>query len=197
GSPEDQVQRRDQAEDDRALRLLLEHAGAPPREDHAQHGRGGGQAGLEDARRRRGAARHDRGPEAQRPPRPQVGRRLQAARGHAGRPRGHAARRARVRVPRPPDVRGDPADPRLPGPEPALLRRARQLLDGHPRADHLPRDRLRRRRPGPGPRRHHHHHRQDGSGGVRAAGGAGHAVRPRHPAEGLPEHRRGRRDPSL
>ena len=32
-----------------------------------------------------GAARHDRGPEAQRPARPQVRRELQAARGHAGR----------------------------------------------------------------------------------------------------------------
>ena len=43
----------------------------------------------------------------------------------------------------------DPAHPRLPRPEPALVRRPRQLLDGRPRADHLPRDRLRRDRPGP------------------------------------------------
>ena len=48
---------------------------------------------------------HDRRPAAERPPRPQVRRGVQAARGHAGRPDRDAARRARVRVPRPPDRR--------------------------------------------------------------------------------------------
>ena len=38
-----------------------------------------------------GAARRHRRPEAEHPPRPQVGRGVQAARGHAGRPDGHAA----------------------------------------------------------------------------------------------------------
>ena len=36
-----------------------------------------------------------------------------------------------------------PAHPRLPRPQPRLVRRPRQLLARHPRADHLPRDRLR------------------------------------------------------
>ena len=35
-----------------------------------------------------------------------------------------------------------PTDPRLPRPQPAQLRWTRELLDRHPRADHLPRDRL-------------------------------------------------------
>ena len=38
-----------------------------------------------------------------------------------------------------------PAPARLPRPEPARLRRPRQLQHGDPRADHLPRDRLRQR----------------------------------------------------
>ena len=126
-------------------------------QDHPEHGRRRRQAGLEDARGRDRAARDDRRPEAQRAPRAQVDRQLQAARGHAGRRRRDAARRALLRVPRPADVDRDPADPRLPRPEPALVRRPRQLLARHPRADHLPRDRLRRDRPGPRPRRHDHH----------------------------------------
>ena len=69
----------------------------------------------------------------------------------------HAAPRAHVRVPRPADVDRDPAHPRLPRPQRALVRRPRQLLDGRPRADHLPRDRLRRDRPGARPRRDDHH----------------------------------------
>ena len=40
-----------------------------------------------------------------------------------------------------------PAHPRLPRPEADVVRRPRQLLAGRPRADHLPRDRLRRGRP--------------------------------------------------
>ena len=71
----------------------------------------------------------------------------------------HAARRAHVRDPRPADVGRDPAHPRLPRPQPALVRRPRQLLDGRPRADHLPGDRLRRDRPGARPRRDDHHDR--------------------------------------
>ena len=70
----------------------------------------------------------DRRPEAEHPPRAQVRRRVQAARGHAGRPDRHAARRARVRVPRPPGLGRDPAHPRLPRAEPALVRRPRELL---------------------------------------------------------------------
>ena len=121
----------------------------------------------------------DRRPEAEHPPRPQVRRGVQAARGHAGRPDRHAARRARLRVPRPPDLDRDPAHARLPRPEPALVRRPRQLLHGRPRADHLPGDRLRHRRPGPRARRHHHHHRADRRRGVRPARRARHAVRAR------------------
>ena len=61
-----------------------------------------------------------------------------------------------LRVPRPADVGRDPADPRLPRAQPALVRRPRQLLAGRPRADHLPRGRLRRDRSGPRPRHHDH-----------------------------------------
>ena len=60
---------------------------------------------------------HDRRPEAEHPPRPQVDRAVQGARGDARRPGRDAAPRARLRVPRPPDVDRDPADPRLPRPE--------------------------------------------------------------------------------
>ena len=61
------------------------------------------------------------------PPRPQVDRRLQAPRRDA-RGRGRdPARRAHVRVPRPPDLRGPAARARLPRAEPACLRRPRQL----------------------------------------------------------------------
>ena len=75
------------------------------REGHAEHGPRRGQAGLQDARRRDGAARDDRRPEADDPPRPQVHRPVQGPRGHARRRRRDAAPRARLRVPRPPDHR--------------------------------------------------------------------------------------------
>ena len=121
----------------------------------------------------------DRRPEAEHPPRPQVRRRVQAARGHAGRPVGHAARRARVRVPRPPHVDRAAAPARLPRAQPALVRRARQLLDGDPRAGHLPGDRLRQHRPGARARHHHHDIRPDRRRGVRAARRARAALRSR------------------
>ena len=53
------------------------------------------------------------------------------------------APRTDVGVPRPPLLDRGAADPRLPRPQPALLRRPRQLLDGHQRAADLPRNRLR------------------------------------------------------
>ena len=86
--------------------------------------------------------------------------------GHAGRRERDAAPRAHVRVPRPADVGRDPADPRLPRSQPALVRRPRQLLDGRPRADHLPGDRLRRDRPGARARRDDHHDGRDRRGGL-------------------------------
>ena len=70
-------------------------------EDHAEHGRRPRQAGLESAQGGDRAARDDRRPAAERAPRAQVDRRVQTARGHAGRRGGDAARRARLRVPRP------------------------------------------------------------------------------------------------
>ena len=76
------------------------------------------------------------------------------------------------------DLGRDPADPRLPRAEPALLRRPRQLLDGRQGADHLPRDRLRRDRPGARSRHHDHDERRQRRRGVRAARGARDAVRP-------------------
>ena len=160
----------------RALRLLERDGGPARPEDHAEHGRGRGQAGHQDARGGPGAARHDRRPAAERAPGPQVDRQLQAARRHArGRER-HAAARAHVRVPRPPDVGRDTPHPRLPRALGALVRRPRQLLARDPRADHLPRDRLRLDRPGPRPGRDDHDQRQDRRGGVRAPRGVRHAL---------------------
>ena len=79
------------------VRLLDADAGAAPAEDHAQHGR---------RRRRSRTPRSSRPPpsssatiagqQPERAPRPQVDRRLQAARGDAGRRRRDAARRARM-----------------------------------------------------------------------------------------------------
>ena len=56
----------------------------------------------------------DRRPEAGGDEVAQVDRGVQAARRRAGRPQGDAARRPHVRVPGPPDQRGDAAHPRLP-----------------------------------------------------------------------------------
>ena len=70
--------------------------------------------------------------------------------------RGDAPRRPHVGVRRPPGLDRDPAHPRLPRPQPAVVRRARQLLDGHPRAADLPRDRLRLDRRGARPGRDDH-----------------------------------------
>ena len=100
----------------------------------------------------------DRRPAPERAPGAQVDRHLQAPRGDAGRRRGDPAPRPHVGVPRPPDHDRDPAHPRLPRPQPALLRRPRQLLDRGPRAADLPRDRLRLDRRGPRPRRRDHDH---------------------------------------
>ena len=63
-------------------------------------------------------------------PRHQVDRAVQAAPGHAGRRHGDAARRADVRVPRPPDQHRAAARARLPRRVAEGLRRPRQLHDG-------------------------------------------------------------------
>ena len=165
---------------------------ADPGEDHPQHGRRRGEAGHQDARGRRSSSSATiAGQQPERAPREEVDRHLQGPRGHAGRRRGDAAPRPHVGVPRPPDLDRDPAHPRLPRPQPPLLRRPRQLLDGRPRADHLPRDRLRLDRRGPRPRRHDHHHRRDRRGGVRAARRARHAVLRRGPSRRGRHGRRG------
>ena len=54
------------------------------------------------------------------------------------------------------------------GPQPELVRRARQLLARHPRADHLPGDRLRLDRRDPRPRRRDHDHAQQDDEQARA-----------------------------
>ena len=125
--------------------------------------------------------RDDHRPAAERPPGAQVDRQLQAPRGDAGRRLGDPARRPHVGVPRPPDHDRDPADPRLPRPQPALLRRPRQLLARGPRAADLPRDRLRLDRRGPRPRHRDHDHGGHRRGGLRAAARARDAVRPGGP----------------
>jgi hypothetical protein len=66
-----------------------------------------------------------------------------------------------------------------------VLRRARQLQPGHPRAGHLPGDRLRRGRPGARARRGHHHDREDRPRGVRPPGRARDAVRARGAPQGV------------
>jgi len=70
------------------------------------------------------------------------------------------------------------AHPRLPRPQPARVRRPRQLLARHSRADHLPRDQLRRHPASPRPRRRDYHLREDGRAG------AGALARPRHAVRG-------------
>ncbi len=84
----------------------------------------------------------------------------------------------RVTLHRPPDLDRAPADPRLPGPQHPLVRRARQLLARDPRADHLSGDQLRRCRHDPGPRRRDYHDCR----GQRA--GRSPAARPRHAVPG-------------
>ena len=94
------------------------------------------------------------------PPRPQVDRAVQAPRGDAGRRARDPARRPHVGVPRPAGLDRAAAHPRLPRAQPGVVRRPRQLLARRPRADHLPRDRLRRRQHDPRPRRRDHDHRR-------------------------------------
>ena len=92
------------------------------------------------------------------------------------------------------DLDRDPAHPRLPRPEPALVRRPRQLLDGRQGADHLPGDRLRRDRPGARPG--HHDHDDAPQSDVEAfalLAALGMPFSPAGPPEGLrPGGRRGR-----
>src|SRR4028119_2166150 len=87
----------------------------------------------------------------------------------AGRRRGPAAPGAGGRVPRPAGRRRVAARARLPRPEPALVRRPRQLCNGSQGADHLPGDQLRPHREGARHGHHRHHHREDGRRGARAA----------------------------
>ena len=109
-------------------------------------GVGDGEGRGEGARRPRiGGADDDRRPARAGAQGPQVDRRLQAPRGHAHRRARHAARRrgcgssstawsrSRFR-----------ASATSAASRPELVRRPRQLLDRHPRADHLPGDQLRR-----------------------------------------------------
>ncbi len=175
---------------DRALRLHLLDADPADREGHPQHGRRRRQAGLQGAEGRPGPARDDRRAAAERAPREEVDRGLQTARGDARRRRRDAARGPLLRVPRPAHLDRDPPHPRLPRAVLPLLRRPRQLLDGGPRTDHLPRDRLRRDRPRARPGHHDHHLRAHRRGGLCAALRAGDALLHLRPARGV---RRGRR----
>ena len=130
--------------DELGLSSIMQVPRAP--EDHAEHGRRRGEDRREGARQRDRGADDDRRPaRADAPARKSIA----SFKIREGMPIG-----ARV------TLRGArmyefldrlvsialPAHPRLPRPRPALVRRPRQLLARHPRADHLPRDRLRRRR---------------------------------------------------
>ena len=75
------------------------------------------------------------------------------------------------------------------------VRRPRQLHARRARADHLPRDRLRRDRPGPRPRHRDHDHGQDRRGGLRPARDARDAVRAARARPARPTRPRNRRDP--
>ena len=70
--------------------------------------------------------------------------------GYPDRLHGDAARRAHVRVPRPPGQHRDAAHPRLPRRVGPRLRRPRQLQPRRQGTDHLPRDRVRQDRRAPG-----------------------------------------------
>ena len=97
-------------------------------EDHAQHGRRRGQDRREaDRRGARGADDHRR-PARAGAPRPEVDRAVQDPRRDAHRRQGDAARRPDVGVPRPAGLDRAAAHPRLPRPQPRLVRRPRQLL---------------------------------------------------------------------
>ena len=134
------------------------------------------------------------GQQPERAPRPQVDRLLQGARGDAGRRLGDPAPGADVGVPRPPLLDRGAADPRLPRPQPALLRRPRQLLDGRQRAADLPRNRLRLDRRGPRSRHHDHDHGADRPRGLRAAARRWACRSPRRAVPAAPTRRsRGRR----
>ena len=151
------------------VRLRQPDGGAAAREGDPEHGRRRGQADDLGARGRDRAARGDRGAAAERAARSQVDRLVQGPGGDAGRGGGDPARRPDVGVRRPADLDRDSAHPRLPRAQPALVRRARQLLARDPRAADLPRDRLRLDRRGARARRDDHDQRRDRRGGLRAA----------------------------
>ena len=90
-------------------------------------------------RRRLGRCRsRSRRPEAGDHEGPQGDLAVQGPREHADRRQGHAAQGPHVRVPRPPRHHRAPARPRLPGPEPQVVRRPRQLRDGYQGAPGVP-----------------------------------------------------------
>ena len=86
-----------------------------------------------------------------------------------------------------------PADPRLPRPQPALLRRPRQLLDGRQGAADLPRNRLRLDRRGPRSRHHDHDHGAVRPRGLRAAARRWACPSPRTAAPAAPTRRSSRK----
>ena len=94
---------------------------------------------------------------------------VQGAREHADRRQGHPAQDADVRVPRPSGEHRAAARPRLPRPEPEVVRRPRQLRLGHQGAHRVPRDQLRQGRAGLGHGHHRLHDGQDRRRGPRAA----------------------------
>ena len=98
------------ARPDEAVRLQDRDAGAAHRQDHAQHGRGRSGGRQEDHGQRRRRHDQDRRPEAGRHQGAQVDRAFKIRARLSGRLHGDAARRAHVRVPRPP---GHVAMPRI------------------------------------------------------------------------------------
>ena len=124
------------------VRVHERHGRAQDHEGGRQHGPGRGNAEREDRRHGRRRAAQDHGAEGGGDAREEVDRAVQGAQGHAHRRDGHAARRADVRVPRPPDRDRPAARARLPRRVGRGLRRPRQLHARAARPVDVPGDRL-------------------------------------------------------
>ncbi len=129
-SPERAVPEGSGAGAEEGVRLRQRDGDPARREGRHQHGARRGDVQRQARRRRRRRDRPHHRPEGRGAPRHQVDRAVQAAPGHADRRHGDAARRADVRVPRPPDQHRAAARPRLPRRVAEGLRRPRQLHDG-------------------------------------------------------------------
>ena len=164
--PEGQVPEGRRAGAAEGVRLQERDGRAADREGRREHGPGRGDAERKLDRHGRRRARPHHRAEARDAPREEVDRAVQGPQGHADRHDGHAARRADVGVPRPPDEHRAAARPRLQGRVAPRVRRPRQLHAGPSRSAAVPRDRLHEGRQGA---RHERVGRDDGQDRRRSA----------------------------